>query len=145
MTGSRAQLINGILLVITFFSCRLIYGTSQTAAAFYDVWVIRRQETAYVPGPHIPGAGFPAHHESKPQFVTLSSRVPFWLCLAYLTAGATLTYLNFYWFFKIIMSLRKRFDSKNEKPQVARGVTKTSDKAFTTCMAQPKKPSPTAD
>ncbi|KAK2591713.1 hypothetical protein QQS21_010598 [Conoideocrella luteorostrata] len=147
MTGSRAQLINGILLVIIFFCCRLIYGTSQAAAALYDVWAIKREEMTYVPGPRSPVglAGFPGCHKSKLQFDTGSSRIPFWLCLTHLTCGATLTFLNFYWFFKIILSLRKRFDSKNEKPEVASGVTKTSDKASTTDMAQPKKPGPNAD
>ncbi|CCE28339.1 uncharacterized protein CPUR_01814 [Claviceps purpurea 20.1] len=30
MTGSQAQLYNGFLLLFTFFSCRLVYGTYQS-------------------------------------------------------------------------------------------------------------------
>ena len=37
MTGSRLQLYNGILLLTTFFSCRLVWGTWQTIYVTQDV------------------------------------------------------------------------------------------------------------
>ena len=36
MTGSTAQLVNGIMLLTSFFGCRLIYGTYSSARGQYD-------------------------------------------------------------------------------------------------------------
>lgn len=38
MTGSLPQLINGICLITTFFSCRLVWGSYMTIIVFSDVW-----------------------------------------------------------------------------------------------------------
>lgn len=37
MTGSRVQLVNGILLLMTFFGCRLVWGTMQSVHIYQDM------------------------------------------------------------------------------------------------------------
>ena len=36
--------------------------------------------------------------------------LPFWLGASYLTSNVVLTLLNFFWFFKMIQTIRKRFE-----------------------------------
>ncbi|CAM1507379.1 Fc.00g070200.m01.CDS01 [Cosmosporella sp. VM-42] len=99
MTGSRAQLYNGLLLLFTFFSCRLVYGTYSSVRVFRDVW-----------------AGINAHPDfDKPTspvmaFASANSTVPLWLGTAYLASNLTLNFLNFYWFFMMVRAVRKRFE-----------------------------------
>ncbi|KAL9065424.1 MAG: hypothetical protein Q9161_008235 [Pseudevernia consocians] len=87
MTGSTAQLVNGIALITTFGASRLVWGTYQSVRMYQDIW------TAF----ETPG-GLP---------------VPPWLAMAYVLSNTTLSVLNFYWFGKMITTLRKRF----EKPR----------------------------
>lgn len=88
MTGTTAQLVNGIALITTFGSSRLLWGTYQSVRMYRDIW------TAF----EKPG-GLP---------------VPPWLAIAYVVSNTTLSALNFYWFGKMIQALAKRFD----KPEV---------------------------
>lgn len=116
LTGSTLQFINGILLLVTFMSCRLFWGTYQSIRVFSDIW------TAYHAGPvtlldpspktlpnttttdpstpsHPPMLQFAAHQT-----------VPLWLASAYLASNLVLNGLNWFWFTKMIETLRKRFD-----------------------------------
>ncbi|KAL6716573.1 hypothetical protein ACLMJK_006140 [Lecanora helva] len=91
MTGSRAQLVNGMALITSFGGSRLVWGTYQSVRMYQDIW------TAW----QTPGA----------------LPVPPWLALAYVISNTTLSVLNFYWFGKMIQALMKRFETpgKDEK------------------------------
>lgn len=88
MTGSTAQLANGIALLTTFGGSRLIWGVYQSVKMYQDLW-----RTSEIPD------GLP---------------VPPWLALTYVLANTTLTGLNCYWFGLMIKSVMGRFD-KNGK------------------------------
>ncbi|KAI9171895.1 TLC domain-containing protein [Paramyrothecium foliicola] len=98
MTGSRAQLYNGLMLLFTFFSCRLVYGTYQSVRVFGDIF------SAINVYPSAEELASPVM-----TFATDSSTVPLWLGVVYLASNLTLNSLNFYWFFKMIQAVRKRF------------------------------------
>ena len=87
MTGSTAQLLNGVTLIASFGGSRLIWGTYQNVKMYSDIW------EAY----HTAG-GLP---------------VPTWLAGVYMLASATLTGLNVVWFGKMIKALRSRFDDSS--------------------------------
>ncbi|KAL9608978.1 MAG: hypothetical protein Q9167_006210 [Letrouitia subvulpina] len=89
MTGSAAQLVNGILLLITFGVCRLVWGTWQNWNMYNDVW-----RAIQNPG-KLP--------------------VPTWLALSYLASSCVLSLLNFYWFGKMIQAVLKRFEKPEQK------------------------------
>ena len=92
MTGSTAQLINGIALLGSFGGSRLVWGTYQNYCMYSDIW-----EAFHTAG------GLP---------------VPPWLAAIYVLASATLTGLNVVWFGKMIQTLMARFeknDKQNEK------------------------------
>jgi len=88
MTGTTVQLVNGIALISTFGSSRLLWGTYQSVRMYQDIW------TAF----KTPG-GLP---------------VPPWLAIAYVVSNTTLSVLNFFWFGKMIQALMKRF----QKPEI---------------------------
>lgn len=91
MTGSTAQLVNGIALVTTFGASRLVWGTYQSVRMYQDIW------TAF----ETPG-GLP---------------VPPWLAIAYVVSNTTLSVLNFYWFGRMITTLRKRFEKPTNEEE----------------------------
>ena len=104
LTGSRLQWYNGILLLTSFFCCRLIWGTYQSIRVYQDVW-----RTLHLP----PSASPPktANHASSDmmRFAT-NATVPRWLAATYLASNIILNALNFYWFGKMIETVRKRFE-----------------------------------
>lgn len=127
MTGSRLQFINGILLLLTFMSCRLFWGTYQSIRVFSDIW------TAYHAGPVVfldpDTKSFPnatAADAAEPSDLLAFAQgqsVPLWLASTYLASNLILNGLNWFWFTKMIETLRKRFDpplgtrsAETEKP-----------------------------
>ncbi|KAJ2899711.1 hypothetical protein MKZ38_002904 [Zalerion maritima] len=107
MTGSRLQLYNGFALIFTFFSCRLVYGTYQSTRVFSDVWTALHQPEAPTNDP----SGVLLFSDPK-------TPVPTWLAVVYLGSNITLNTLNFFWFFKMIEAVRKRFVPKPEAAPV---------------------------
>lgn len=107
MTGSRAQLYNGMALLCSFFSCRLVYGTYQSVRVFRDVWF------AVQSSPQMASLQKPTMH-----FANEHSTVPLWLSTVYLASNITLNGLNFYWFVMMVKAVRKRFEP-NDKSLVA--------------------------
>lgn len=97
MTGSTAQLINGIILISTFGGCRLIWGTYQSFRMYQDVWLALK-----TPG------GLP---------------IPPWLAAAYLASTTMLSFLNIYWFGRMIKNVSSRFDkSKSNVDEKKKGI-----------------------
>ncbi|KAH8676369.1 TLC domain-containing protein [Xylariales sp. PMI_506] len=117
LTGSKIQLYNGITLIFTFFSCRLVWGTFQSFMVAKDVWAGHINKPTYIPftSQSTQILSVPAQYESTMQFVTESSSVPLWLVGIYLGSNITLNFLNFYWFVKMIQAVQKRFDPKQQK------------------------------
>ncbi|OQO14641.1 hypothetical protein B0A48_00022 [Cryoendolithus antarcticus] len=83
---SDLQVYNGVALVGTFFGCRLVWGTYQT-------WLLTQDMlSAWRAGP-----------------------VPELLFGTYLLANTALTGLNFFWFSKMVGTLRKRLGGRKGK------------------------------
>jgi TLC domain len=108
MTGSLPQLYNGIVLLFTFFGCRLCWGTYQSIRVYQDVWDSIHHKPAATGRSALP------LNDGIMRFAG-QEYVPIWLALTYLGSNIVLNTLNFYWFGKMIETLRKRFPSKDEK------------------------------
>ncbi|KAF1832089.1 DUF887-domain-containing protein [Decorospora gaudefroyi] len=115
MTGTTLQLVNGIVLLCTFFSCRIVWGSYQSLRVFTDVY------HAYHAGPVVrsdPESGKlsanTTMHNADFQHDILrfaqGQMVPLWLVVAYLASNAILNGLNWFWFGKMIETLRSRFE-----------------------------------
>jgi len=94
LTGSKYQLYNGLLLIATFFCCRIVWGPVQSYAVFRDIYY------AWKNPPLTLEEGVP---------------VPAWLAFIYLGSNTILNCLNYYWFGKMIDAVRKRFTPKKEE------------------------------
>ncbi|KAL2037251.1 hypothetical protein N7G274_009940 [Stereocaulon virgatum] len=118
LTGSRIQLYNGILLLITFFGCRLVWGTYQTVHIYRDIWYVL----------HTPGGREPASKSwlssspvtstpDRAEIMRFSGAqvLPPWLAYVYLGSNTLLSALNFYWFWLMIAAVRKRFVPAEKK------------------------------
>ncbi|KAL6242164.1 hypothetical protein RBB50_011076 [Rhinocladiella similis] len=135
MTGSKLQWYNGMLLLGMFFSCRLIWGTYQSLRVYQDVWhamhlntkgqppFIRELHESSVPGHSIfvprdgqMCAGNAACIRAQSEVMKFTGpetlAVPIWLAGVYLVSNLILNSLNFYWFAKMIETVRKRFQGK---------------------------------
>jgi len=101
LTGSNYQLYNGLLLIATFFGCRVVWGPIQSFAVFHDVYLAWQSPSLV-----------------SSQFESLTTNtLPVWLGLTYLGSNTILKLLNYYWFGKMIEAIRKRFKPSEGKTQ----------------------------
>jgi hypothetical protein len=111
MTGSWAQLINGITLIAVFFGCRLVYGTYSSILTYVDVWhaLWTPPSATYIAEAHAKAvlAGQPG---TVMQFAHGVGPLPVWLAAALVVSNFTLNSLNWFWFSKMIASVQKRFE-----------------------------------
>jgi hypothetical protein len=125
MTGTTIQLVNGIVLLCTFFSCRIVWGSYQSIRVFTDVYHAYTAGAVARSDPDVgklsdnttlSNAGF--KHDVL-QFAE-GQTVPLWLITAYLASNLILNGLNWFWFGKMIETLRKRFDPPfgTKKPEI---------------------------
>lgn len=105
MTGSRAQLINGIALLVSFALARLFWGSYQSILLYKDFW----EAWKYIPGP---GAGCESVKLVGTEVPVGCRVMPAWLAVTYVGGTTILSVLNFWWFGKMIAAVRKRFVPK---------------------------------
>jgi len=116
MTGSKIQFYNGIILLFAFFGCRLCWGSYQSARVFYDVYRaiftphLALNDPAF--GKLNNGTVVDASNVPQSEIMQFAGdrQVPIWLAGCYLLSNLVLNGLNWYWFSKMIETLRKRFD-----------------------------------
>lgn len=130
MTGSKAQLYNGIVLLVTFFSARLIWGVGQSFIVWYDMY------RALYTAPNTEFMSVTPADEKLPgtedimMYAKEAGPLPLWLCAIYLVSNLALTTLNFIWFGKMIKAIRRRFDAPTEESKqeekTVDGVARTS-------------------
>ncbi|KAF2638144.1 DUF887-domain-containing protein [Massarina eburnea CBS 473.64] len=118
LTGSKLQFYNGILLLATFFGCRIVWGTYQSFLIYSDIYTALTWSSSSPVGSVLeddkcrrnasgPGAG----GVSSCEF----GELPTWLISIYLVGNTALSMLNFFWFSQMVKAVRKRFDPQAEK------------------------------
>lgn len=117
MTGSKAQLYNGIALIVTFAGCRLCWGSYQSIAVFRDIWTAMQTPGTVVNMAQEHNATIIASTDPKREVMRFANEetIPVWLAASYLLSNITLNTLNWYWFEKMIAAVRKRFTPSKEK------------------------------
>jgi len=120
MTGSKLQLYNGIALLVTFFGCRIVWGTYQSIMIYSDIY-----KALTIPQAQLMGSMF---ETEKCGGNTNSSMgldesgscatgdLPMWLVCVYLVGNTALSMLNFFWFTQMVKAVRKRFVPAEETP-----------------------------
>ncbi|PGH10906.1 hypothetical protein AJ80_07349 [Polytolypa hystricis UAMH7299] len=124
MTGGRAQWYNGMMLLAVFFSCRLVWGTWQSVRVFLDIFGAYTQSNGAASqlepfdinsmifkdtGSCVDEVCSKATAEVSRFAQYNAGGIPFWLVLTYLGSNLILNSLNFYWFYKMIDTVLKRF------------------------------------
>lgn len=98
MTGTKAQLYNGLTLLVVFFCCRLVWGAYSSLNIYRDVWNALQ---------------FDAHEKPSTKIAMMrfggERRLPMWLVVLYMGGHVTLQALNVFWFRKMIAAVKKRF------------------------------------
>ncbi|MCJ1360482.1 MAG: hypothetical protein MMC33_010487 [Icmadophila ericetorum] len=119
MTGSHAQLYNGITLLFVFFMCRLVWGSYVTVQIYAD---LRRVVQRRVEGEIITGADTEKPISLDTGLLALRGTqlpgkhtLPMWLIVAYVGSNTMLMVLNFYWFSRMIQAVTKRFVKKKPR------------------------------
>ncbi|CAI6251734.1 unnamed protein product [Periconia digitata] len=112
LTGSKIQLYNGIALLVTFFGCRIVWGTYQSVMIYSDIYTALSRSS---PGPkssllenskcegNASGSGIGGVSSCE------IGELPLWLVTVYLVGNSVLSLLNFYWFSQMVKAVRKRF------------------------------------
>lgn len=148
MTGSKIQLYNGFILLGTFFTARLCWGTYQSFRVFADIYqAIQAGGLVSGSGPAGLGEGAdsatltveqqlaglpPAAAKAETMRFAQGTEVPIWLAATYLASNLTLNSLNFFWFNKMIATVRKRFEPPlgTKRPEKEKKVKKEEDKVL---------------
>ena len=116
MTDSRIQLYNGIILVVVFCGCRLVWGTYLSVKIYQDMWFLRVSPVSE--GPLTPPVSS-SYQKSRlePGFTPFHGdmKFPLWMVYAYFGSNTILTTLNFYWFWQMIQAISKRFPELKRK------------------------------
>ncbi|PVH82927.1 DUF887-domain-containing protein [Cadophora sp. DSE1049] len=133
MTGSKAQLYNGIMLLFTFFSCRLVWGTYQSVRVYQDVWQALHHQpaTTSIDIDALNGTAAATGKSAAPLHDDImrfagEEFVPLWLAFTYLGSNVILNTLNFYWFGKMIETVRKRFQPPKEAKRKEKAIATRS-------------------
>lgn len=104
MTGTKAQLYNGLALLGVFFSARLVWGAYSSYNIYKDVWQAL----------HFTDAMKTSTNEEMMRF-GLDRSLPIWLVVLYMGGHVTLQALNVWWFGKMIAAVKKRFVKTDKK------------------------------
>ncbi|KAJ5430413.1 hypothetical protein N7491_007429 [Penicillium cf. griseofulvum] len=126
MTGSRAQWYNGMALLFSFFACRLVWGTWQTAVVCSplsepasvnaNVFYPARDGSLCVNE-----ACARANAEITKFKEYTAGGVPTWLVATYVGSNLILNFLNFFWFSKMVETVLKRFRTPAESAAGEKG------------------------
>jgi hypothetical protein len=116
-TGSWVQFVNGILLLAVFAGCRLGWGTWQSLLIYGDVWRAWWATEPY--GLKCKAYRVVMRSASVPAECMV---LPSWLALVYVGSNTVLSVLNFWWFYKMVLAVRKRFQSGDPADKGSKGI-----------------------
>lgn len=122
MTGTKPQLYNGIALLASFAGSRLVWGSYQSYLIYGDVWKAWNTIEPYMP----------TCAKYVEQTAGLATPVgcrtlPAWLAISYVGANTALSVLNFYWFYKMVAAVKKRFPKEDKDTKAVKRSKDTVD------------------
>ncbi|KAF2794905.1 DUF887-domain-containing protein [Melanomma pulvis-pyrius CBS 109.77] len=112
LTGSKLQLYNGIALLISFFSCRIVWGTYQSILIYSDIYTALTTESANLMGSALDDGKCPFNSSNMSVGGPAGCEIgelPMWLVSVYLIGNTALSLLNIFWFTQMVKAVKKRF------------------------------------
>lgn len=104
LTGSVVQAVNGVFLVTTFFSCRIVWGLYNSVFVFRDIWgAVQAGHTHFAL--RVPGGTLDSYTSRQLLAITQSEQgqlyafntekyTPLWIPAIYLISNLVLNSLN---------------------------------------------------
>jgi hypothetical protein len=100
--GSKIQMLNGIILIVTFACCRLLWGSYMTFTFFSDVWTaLHASKPSWTEYNYAPG--------ERP--LVLQHRAVWWVGATFMLTHLVIMSLSTFWFAKMIATVRKHITS----------------------------------
>jgi hypothetical protein len=115
LTGSKIQLYNGILLLTSFFLCRIVWGSYQSYLIYSDIYTALTASSSSPMPSLLDNTKCDGPESSVSTSSCETGELPMWLVSIYLIGNTALSLLNFYWFKLMITTVRKRFAPQHEK------------------------------
>jgi len=98
-------------LLVTFFGCRIVWGTYQSISIYSDIYKALTFPTSGSKDALLDDVKRKGNEsgigQGTPNCVV--GELPMWLVYAYLLGNTALSLLNFYWFAQMVKAVRKRF------------------------------------
>lgn len=108
LAGSKLQVVNGIVLMITFACCRLLWGSYMTFTFFGDVW------TAI----HAEKPSFTLYDYSSSELpLALEHHAPGWVAVAFMFTHTVVMSLSIFWFSKMVATMRKHVKVQGDEKE----------------------------
>jgi hypothetical protein len=105
LAGSKIQMVNGIVLMVTFASCRLLWGSYMTFTFFGDVFTaVQADRPSFTLYDYSPS-------ESP---LALEHRAPGWVAVAFMCTHTVVMSLSVFWFSKMVAAVRKHVKPKGD-------------------------------
>ncbi|KAK0609681.1 TLC domain-containing protein, partial [Bombardia bombarda] len=105
--GSLLQVVNGIILVITFACCRLLWGAYMTTTFFGDVWTALQA----------PGPSSTIYRLAKGPPLMLEHRAEWWVGASFMCTHAVVMGLSAFWFAKMVRTMRGHIKSRGTETE----------------------------
>ena len=96
LTGTKWQLLNGICLITSFFTCRIVWGWYQSVNIYRDIWNSLAWDSP---------TRTLCNNDSQEEICTSLNMS---LAFIFLIANTILSCLNIFWFGLMVRALRKR-------------------------------------
>ncbi|OCL09642.1 hypothetical protein AOQ84DRAFT_388040 [Glonium stellatum] len=97
--GTQLQLINGIILIVVFFFCRIVWGTYHVSWLYRDMWAAVRITDENLAAYQRTLAASQGHGSS---IIYVPQRIPAYFAVVHLGCNTTLLLLCYYWFCLIL-------------------------------------------
>ena len=125
MGKSRAQLCNSVILLVSFFICRILWGPYLLICFYRDVWATINYSAFHHNIKSFNSTIFgisdienvstivPSHDDSDIMIFAGPEHVPVWIALTIASSVTIINILSFYWFGRILRSVRNRYDPQS--------------------------------
>ncbi|KAK4569373.1 hypothetical protein LTR86_003136 [Recurvomyces mirabilis] len=119
LTGSTIQAVNGAVLTFSFFGCRIVWGIYNSFNTFHDIYSAYTAGHANAPlltsdsnmRTSVSGDMGIYYDNGRQESAFMGEQyLPLWLPAIYLASNLVLNALNIWWFYKMVATIRKRFD-----------------------------------
>ncbi|KAF1944924.1 hypothetical protein EJ02DRAFT_339826 [Clathrospora elynae] len=108
--GSTLHTLNGIILIVVFACCRLLWGSYLTVVFSRDTWTaLQAQEPSWTTYDYAPGQGKP---------IVMQHQAEWWLAALFMASNSVVMGLSTFWFAKMIKLVATRLGTATSEKKM---------------------------